>query len=59
MKKEIKEKQCEHNWIISCFEQYPDIIDGRRYCYIICSKCGEVRRQVINQLKNERKLKNS
>ncbi len=54
MKKEIKEKQCEHNWIISCFEQYPDIIDGRRYCYIICSKCGEVRRQVINQLKNEK-----
>ena len=43
MKKEIK---CEHNWTISCFEQYLDM-DGKYYCYIICIKCGEVKRQEI------------
>lgn len=37
---------CEHTWNISSFELYPEMT-GEKYCYVICIKCGEVKKQKI------------
>lgn len=46
MKKEKKTKECKHQWTISSFEHYQQV-DGNYYCYVICQKCGRVKRVKI------------
>ena len=52
-KQSLKEG-CRHKWVISAFEQYQDM-DGNYYCYVICEKCGEVKKEPIKLIdkKNE------
>lgn len=43
---EIKKENCKHQWMISSIDLYCDS-DGIHRCYVICSKCGEVKRKEI------------
>ena len=38
-----QQRECKHHWEISSLERYQQL-DGNYYCYIICPKCGRVRR---------------
>jgi hypothetical protein len=52
----MKKEKCEHKWEISCFEQYLNN-DGYYYCYVICKKCGEVKKQKIEKIVSEKRAK--
>ena len=46
-----QQRKCKHHWEISSLEQYQQL-DGNYYCYIICPKCGRVRRVKVEYNQN-------